>query len=95
MITLTNKQTSYSIANESNTIKLTGNVSINEDGKILSLRGNFYLLDDSYAGNFYYEENASNKVNRSMSDVDVARHFDADNFLDATITELKTMINEL
>lgn len=95
MITLTNKQTNYSVANEDANIKLTGSVSFTEQGRIISFNGTFMTEEVPYVGNFYYNENENGKSNRSVSDVDTDKYEDADALLDTTIKELKTAISEL
>lgn len=92
MITLTNKQTNYSIENVGETLKVTGTVSFTEDNRIVSLNGTFQTLEGAYVGNFYYNENENGKSNRSVSDVDTDKYEDADKLLDGTIKELKQQI---
>lgn len=95
MITLTNKQTNYAIENVGETLKVTGTVSLAENGRIISFSGNFDTLDGNYLGNFYYNENESGKSNKSISDIDTDKYEDADELLDNTIKELKQTIEEL
>lgn len=92
MVTLTNKQTNYSLENIGETLKVTGTVSFAEDGRIINLNGNFQTLEEAYVGNFYYNENENGKSNRSISDVDTNKHEAADELLDNTIKELKQQV---
>lgn len=94
MITLTNKQTSYNVSKEATTLKLSGSVSIAENGRINSFNGTISTLEDTYVGNFYYNENENGKSNRNLSDVDTDKYKAADALLDEAIDELKEEINE-
>lgn len=95
MITLTNKQTSYSVENVGENIKLTGSVAFTEDGRIISFNGTFMTEQDSYVGNFYFNENDNGKSNKSINDVDTDKYNEADTLLDETINELKQQVSKL
>jgi len=95
MVTLTNKQTNYSIENEGQTLKITGSISVAENGRIISFNGNFVTPESNYVGNFYYNENENGKSNRSVSDVDTDKYEDADELFDLTIKELKQHFSEV
>lgn len=95
MITLTNKQTNYTAENSSENLKLSGSLSFNEDGRILAFNGAFQTLQDTYVGNFYYNENSNNKTTKSISEIDTDKCDEADKLLDDTIKELKQQISEL
>ena len=95
MITLTNKQTNYTIENVGETLKITGTVAVAEDKRIISFNGNFSTLEGNYVGNFYYNENENGKSNRSVNDTDTDKYEDADELLDNTIKELKQTVEEL
>lgn len=95
MITLTNKQTNYSVENIGENIKLTGTVAFAEDGRIISFNGTFMTEQGSYVGNFYFNENDNGKSNKSISDVDTDKYDEADELLDDTINELKQQVSEL
>ena len=94
MITLTGKTTNYNVANESGQLKLSGQVTVQEDGRISNFNGTFNKDENGYAGNFYYSESEEGKSNKSTSDVDTADHLAFDNFLDSTITELQNEFNQ-
>jgi len=95
MITLTNRQTDYTVENNSENISLTGSVSFNDNGRILSFSGTFMTEQDSYIGTFYYNENESGRTSKSISDLDTTKFEEADELLDNTIKELKQQISEL
>ena len=95
MITLTNKQTNYSVENIGENIKLTGTVAFAEDGRIISFNGTFMTEQESYVGSFYFNENDNRKSNKSISDVDTDKYDEADELLDNTINELKQQVSEL
>lgn len=90
MIALTNKQVSYSIASNSGTFKLNGQVTVKEENAIIAtFSGSFFKNEDEYCGNFYYSENNDGKASKSISDVSKDDFMILDNFLDNSITELK------
>jgi hypothetical protein len=90
MIALTNKQVSYSIASNSETFKLNGQVTVKEENAIIAnFSGSFFKNEDEYCGNFYYSENNDGKASKSISDVSKDDFMFLDNFLDSSITELK------
>lgn len=89
MITLTGKQTSYTVTNESGQLKLFGQVTVKEEGRIANFNGNFEKGDLGYVGSFYYSESENGKSGKGVNDVDVTDCLALDNFLDNTITELK------
>lgn len=95
MITLTNKQTSYSVENEGQVVNVTGSVTATEAGRIVSFNGSFVTQEGNYVGNFYYNENENGKSSRSVNDVDTDKYEDADELLDLTIKELKQHFSEV
>ena len=88
MVEITNKRTSYDVENVSETLTLKGNCQISE-GIINNFNGVFNNTDGNYVGSFYFTENASNKITKSLSDIDAAIVETASQFLDQTITEIK------
>lgn len=95
MITLTNKQTSYTAENSSENLKLSGSLSFNGDGRMLAFNGSFMTWQGTYVGNFYYNENSNDKTTKSIGEVDMDKCDEADKLLDDTIKELKQQISEL
>lgn len=92
MITLTNKQDTYTVENVGNEFKLQGRVTIPADKRITSFSGSFFL-EENYIGNFYYDETEGGKCSRNVNDVEIDKCSDLMNFLDESINELKQMIN--
>jgi hypothetical protein len=95
MITLTNKQTNYSVSKEGTILKLEGTTNFTETGLISSFNGTISTLEGAYVGNFYYSESTNGKANRSLNDVDLDKYKAADALIDEAIDELKEQVEEL
>lgn len=67
---LTNKQVSYDCVNTNENLKISGTIHFNGDGVITQFSGTFTDLNsDAHCGDFYYNENAEGKVNRSTNNI--------------------------
>jgi len=93
-MTFTSKSTSYSVSTESESFKLVGNMSANENALIRDFNGTIQNLDGTYLASFFYGENETGKCNKSINDAPKEQFADIDNFLDAAIVELKSELPE-
>ena len=86
---LTNKREVYSFMNNNETIKLSGEVTVNAQS--MSLHGGFSLLEGPSIGYVTYRENGT-LLDKSFSNLgqDYAEAVSA--LLEATIAELKTTL---
>lgn len=89
MANLTNKKTSFSVTNNTDSLKLSGSVTVTEDSRISELNGQYLSTEDNYLGSFYYSEYESGKVTKNISDLDLAASEEATTLLDKTISEIK------
>lgn len=94
MIILNDKQASYQVTNETETLKLIGQVTIKEeDDVITNFNGSFSKLGtNEYCGNFFYSEKADGKVNKQINDIDIQDIADIEKFLNDSVNELKGLI---
>ena len=88
---LTNNRMQYSVTNENESLKLSGEITVSSTKLITSFSGSFMMADGAIAGNFNYSENDTNfdkhiyGVSKSLSDV-------ANTLLDNTIIEIKAKL---
>lgn len=90
MIQLSNKREIYNVTNETSELKLAGDVTFDAAKKITNFSGQFYTLDDNYAGNFSYFE-MEGDFSQSVSSIPNSIDGKAVALLDATVVELKKM----
>lgn len=90
---LKNKRELYSITNESNGMKLQGEVTYNVESTNLTLSGSINNSEGAYLGNFHYNEHDEEKVDKSINGVDKDNISDVEDLIDATITALHTELN--
>lgn len=90
---LTNKRVSYSISNENDNLKMTGDVSVNSNNEISSFNGQIMNLEGMMIGNFYYSE-MDGKINKNFNNVDFENEEIVCEALRETVKEIKTKIAE-
>ena len=86
---LTNKREVYSFMNNNETIKLSGEVTV--DAQSMSLHGGFSLLEGPSIGYVTYRENGT-LLDQSFSNLGQDYVEAASALLEATIAELKTTL---
>lgn len=91
MVQFSNTRTSHTVKNVSNTLSLQGDITIDANQRIVQFNGSI-SIEDNYVGNFYYNEQENGKYSKNFSDSDLANSTQIENFLDATIEEIKTQL---
>lgn len=86
---LTNKQVTYTVSNESDAVDLNGNINLDANNRVTQFSGNF-IVDGEFAGDFYYSETQDGKINKSMNSVPESVASAACDFLESTVAEIKT-----
>lgn len=81
------------VKNQDSNLKLEGEVQINESDMILSFSGFFNTLEDTYAGNFYYQETDEGLVDKSVNSFPSNLQNKGIELLDLTIPLIKSQIN--
>lgn len=92
---LTNKQVSYNCVNVNEVLKLSGTVHLNGDNVISQFSGSFSDVESGeHCGDFYYNESADGKINRSTNNIPAALVDATGDFLLETVAEIKKEIIE-
>lgn len=86
---LTNKQVTYTVSNELDTLSMNGNIHLDAENRVTQFTGNF-MVDGEFAGDFYYSETQDGKINKSMNSVPENVASAACDFLATTVSEIKT-----
>ena len=87
---LTNKRETYSIVNNNETIKLSGEATVDTQG--MSLHGGFSLLEGTSIGYVTYRESGT-LLDQSFSNLEQDHIEAVSALLEATIAELKTTLD--
>lgn len=90
MIQLSNKREIYNVSNETSDLKLVGDVTFDATKRITNFNGQFFTLDDNYAGNFSYFE-MEGDFSQSVSSIPNGIDGKAVALLDTTVVELKNV----
>lgn len=95
---LTNKKTLYNVNNSNELVKLSGNISFNEDNFIESFNGSFSSVgtdtdpEENLGGFNYNEEVESGTVNKSIYGVPFSEEENLVSLLNDTIIKIKTEV---
>lgn len=68
-MTLTNKRVQYTVEETGQNVKLRGEVSINEDQNTFTVSGSFNQENGDYVGNFYYNEQNGQVVDKNIGGI--------------------------
>lgn len=90
---LINKRTQYTVENENNTLKLTGEVSSNEDYKEISMNGSIQDLEGQWLGSFNYRFRKGGNADKSVSQINRDYIDTAEDLLDETMDALLNEFN--
>lgn len=92
-MTLTNKKTQYSVANENSSASLRGELNFNETSGELNISGSVATLNNEPLGNFYYHLNETKDVDYNFNNVR-DQFFDVvETIVDTTIAEVREHFN--
>ena len=84
---LTNKRVQYTVSNESENIKITGEVTVGDSNN--SFNGTVNTLNGDYSGNFYFNEIDANNVNLNFNNVPADKVGAIYSLIQSTMTEVK------
>lgn len=93
-MTLTNKREMYTVENNTSTVRLEGDVTIDADKNIVSFSGVFTdVISGEGAGSFNYNESID-RMNVSYNGITIASKQNCEDILEGTIAAIKTEVSK-
>lgn len=90
MVQLTNKREIYDVTNQNSTMKLSGQCTYTDDGRIIDSYFNVYDLQEVSYGNVNYSEMLDDTVNVQYNTVPKTMIESVTDFVNETIESIKT-----
>lgn len=95
MVSLTNRTTHYDVLNQTESLILSGYITLSNDWRINAFYGKITNLEDLYVGNFSYMEHPDGKSSKSLDDADTEQIIEISRLINDTLAGLKQQIEEL
>lgn len=92
MVQLTNQREIYDVTNQNSTMKLSGQCTYTDDGRIIDSYFNVYDLQEVSYGNVNYSEMLDDTVNVQYNTVPKTMIESVTDFVNETIESIKTQV---